>query len=154
MASSVQKHFWMRSQTSSHTLPRSSSTSSCLSTSSIRFVFVLGLRLTGYLVAKACVLLIQFPREIDSRLTHGFDPKEIEAFAKENPHVRAHLEPQEKKHKLEKVRTYLSNLVHIANMELCRWWRSLIVSRVSVKILNRRHDGQRVFSVMSSRSYT
>jgi hypothetical protein len=46
----------------------------------------------------------QFPREIDSRLLYDLDRKEIEAFARENPAIRKHLELQERKDKLEEVR--------------------------------------------------
>ena len=48
-------------------------------------------------------LVTQFPREIDSRLIFTLDHKELEAFAKENPTVREHLELQERKDKLEEV---------------------------------------------------
>ncbi|KAG8741911.1 dynamin-like GTPase mgm1 [Ceratobasidium sp. 414] len=49
----------------------------------------------------------QFPREIDSRLMYDLDRKEITKFARENPNVKAHLELQEKKDKLEEVLTKL-----------------------------------------------
>ncbi|TIB61684.1 hypothetical protein E3P78_02629 [Wallemia ichthyophaga] len=45
----------------------------------------------------------QFPREIDSRLMYDLDRQAISNFARENPSVRAHLDLQEKKDKLEDV---------------------------------------------------
>jgi len=45
----------------------------------------------------------QFPREVDNRLVYDLDKKQILAFAKENPHIRKHLELQERKRKLEEV---------------------------------------------------
>jgi dynamin-like GTPase MGM1, mitochondrial len=47
--------------------------------------------------------LLQFPREIDSRLLYDLDRREITEFARENPAVRKHLELQERKDKLEEV---------------------------------------------------
>ena len=49
----------------------------------------------------------QFPREIDSRLLYDLDRKEILEFARENPAVRRHLDLQERKDKLEEVRSCL-----------------------------------------------
>ncbi|KAF8340528.1 P-loop containing nucleoside triphosphate hydrolase protein [Cantharellus anzutake] len=46
----------------------------------------------------------QFPREIDSRLMYDLDRDEIARFARENPAIRAHLDLQERKDKLEQVR--------------------------------------------------
>ncbi|KAH7341489.1 P-loop containing nucleoside triphosphate hydrolase protein [Rhizoctonia solani] len=55
----------------------------------------------------------QFPREIDSRLMYDLDRNEIVKFARQNPNIRAHLDLQEKKDKLE---TVLSKLQAIASM--------------------------------------
>ncbi|KAL5525885.1 hypothetical protein ACEPAG_7223 [Sanghuangporus baumii] len=55
----------------------------------------------------------QFPREIDSRLIYNLDRKEIEAFAKENPEVRKHLELQNRKDKLEEVMKQLNSLTSL-----------------------------------------
>ncbi|KAI0072946.1 hypothetical protein K474DRAFT_1667160 [Panus rudis PR-1116 ss-1] len=52
----------------------------------------------------------QFPREIDSRLLYDLDRKEIVEFARENPHVRRHLDLQERKDKLEEVMKQLNSL--------------------------------------------
>ncbi|GLB40563.1 putative TRAFAC class dynamin-like GTPase superfamily, dynamin Fzo YdjA family protein [Lyophyllum shimeji] len=52
----------------------------------------------------------QFPREIDSRLLYDLDRREIEAFARENPAVRRHLDLQERKDKLEEVMKQLNSL--------------------------------------------
>lgn len=54
--------------------------------------------------------LIQFPREIDTRLLYDLDRKEIIAFARENPVVRRHLDLQERKDKLEEVMKQLNSL--------------------------------------------
>ncbi|CAG8562270.1 7228_t:CDS:2 [Ambispora gerdemannii] len=53
----------------------------------------------------------QFPREVDNRLVYDLDRKQILAFAKENPHIRKHLEVQERKRKLEEVMEKLNYLV-------------------------------------------
>lgn len=55
----------------------------------------------------------QFPREIDSRLMYDLDRKEITKFARENPNIKAHLELQERKDKLEEV---LSKLQAVASL--------------------------------------
>ncbi|GAB1523067.1 mitochondrial dynamin GTPase Msp1 [Rhizoctonia solani] len=55
----------------------------------------------------------QFPREIDSRLMYDLDRNEIVKFARQNPNIKAHLDLQEKKDKLE---TVLSKLQAIASM--------------------------------------
>ena len=52
----------------------------------------------------------QFPREIDSRLLYDLDRKEIVDFARENPEIRRHLDLQERKDKLEEVRTFFGGL--------------------------------------------
>ncbi|KIY68843.1 hypothetical protein CYLTODRAFT_421292 [Cylindrobasidium torrendii FP15055 ss-10] len=52
----------------------------------------------------------QFPREIDSRLLYDLDRKEIVQFASENPAVKAHLDLQERKDKLEEVMKQLTSL--------------------------------------------
>ena len=52
----------------------------------------------------------QFPREIDSRLLYDLDRKEIVEFARENPTIRAHLDLQERKDKLEEVMKQLNSL--------------------------------------------
>ena len=48
----------------------------------------------------------QFPREIDSRLLYDLDRNEIVEFAKENPEIRRHLDLQDRKDKLEDVRSF------------------------------------------------
>ncbi|EXX74093.1 Mgm1p [Rhizophagus irregularis DAOM 197198w] len=53
----------------------------------------------------------QFPREVDNRLVYDLDRKQILTFAKENPHIRKHLELQERKRKLEEVMEKLNYLV-------------------------------------------
>ncbi|KAK0223003.1 P-loop containing nucleoside triphosphate hydrolase protein [Armillaria fumosa] len=52
----------------------------------------------------------QFPREIDSRLLYDLDRQEIIEFARENPAVRAHLDLQQRKDKLEEVMKQLNSL--------------------------------------------
>ena len=47
--------------------------------------------------------MLQFPREIDSRLIYDLDRDEIQRFARENPAVCRHLDLQERKDKLEEV---------------------------------------------------
>lgn len=54
--------------------------------------------------------LLQFPREIDSRLIYDLDRKEIVEFARENPVVRRHLDLQERKDKLEEVGVLLHSV--------------------------------------------
>jgi dynamin-like GTPase MGM1, mitochondrial len=60
----------------------------------------------------------KFPREVDSQLVYDQDREDILQFARENPHVRKHLELQEKKDKLEEVREIASS-----------WQRRLIIFR-------------------------
>lgn len=55
----------------------------------------------------------QFPREIDSHLVYDMDKTEIVRFAHENPSVRAHLELQDKKEKLDMVMDKLDSLVKL-----------------------------------------
>lgn len=55
----------------------------------------------------------QFPREIDSHLVYDLDKGELTRFARENPGVRAHLELQDKKEKLEMVMDKLDSLVKV-----------------------------------------
>ncbi|KAF8604176.1 hypothetical protein BDV93DRAFT_532864 [Ceratobasidium sp. AG-I] len=55
----------------------------------------------------------QFPREIDSRLMYDLDRSEITKFAMENPNIKAHLELQDRKDKLEEV---LAKLQAIASL--------------------------------------
>lgn len=55
----------------------------------------------------------QFPREIDSHLVYDMDKGELTKFARENPTIRAHLELQDKKEKLELVMDKLDSLVKI-----------------------------------------
>lgn len=57
------------------------------------------------------VILIQFPREIDSRLLYDLDRREILEFAREDPKIRAHLDLQERKDKLEEVMQLLALVV-------------------------------------------
>lgn len=60
--------------------------------------------------------LIQFPREIDTRLGYDLDRAEVVRFARENPVVHQHLSLQERKEKLELVRPLgLSSLVAVAD---------------------------------------
>jgi hypothetical protein len=54
--------------------------------------------------------LLQFPREIDSRLIYDLDRNEIIEFARENPVVRRHLDLQERKDKLEEVDPFLRSV--------------------------------------------
>jgi hypothetical protein len=51
----------------------------------------------------SCSHCFQFPREIDSRLLYDLDRSEIVEFARENPSVKAHLDLQGRKEKLEEV---------------------------------------------------
>jgi len=53
----------------------------------------------------------QFPREIDSRLLYDLDRNEIVEFARENPEIRRHLDLQDRKDKLEEVRTFFGPLL-------------------------------------------
>lgn len=46
----------------------------------------------------------QFPRDLDTRLSHDLDRAEIVRFARENPVISRHLALQERKEKLELVR--------------------------------------------------
>ncbi|UZJ55934.1 hypothetical protein CBS101457_005254 [Exobasidium rhododendri] len=55
----------------------------------------------------------QFPREIDSHLVYDLDKSEIIRFARENPKVKAHLDLQEKKEKLDLVMEKLDSLVKV-----------------------------------------
>jgi hypothetical protein len=45
----------------------------------------------------------QFPRDLDTRLSHNLDREEILRFARENPVIAKHLALQERKEKLELV---------------------------------------------------
>ena len=47
----------------------------------------------------------QFPREIDTRMTYDLDRAEIIKFARQNPAINKHLTLQERKEKLELVRS-------------------------------------------------
>jgi hypothetical protein len=53
----------------------------------------------------------QFPREIDSRLLYDLDRNEIVEFARENPEIRRHLDLQDRKDKLEEVRTFVGTFL-------------------------------------------
>ncbi|WVF70826.1 hypothetical protein IAT40_005620 [Kwoniella sp. CBS 6097] len=55
----------------------------------------------------------QFPREIDSRILYDLNRAEIGRFARENPRIKAHLELQERKDKLEQVMISLQSLVNL-----------------------------------------
>lgn len=55
----------------------------------------------------------QFPRELDNHLVYDLNREEIANFARQNPAVRAHLEAQSKKEKLELVMEKLNSLVHL-----------------------------------------
>lgn len=48
---------------------------------------------------------MQFPREIDTRLGYDLDRAEVQQFARENPAIKKHLVLQERKEKLELVRS-------------------------------------------------
>ncbi|KAL7423766.1 mitochondrial dynamin GTPase Msp1 [Cryptotrichosporon argae] len=54
-----------------------------------------------------------FPREIDSRILYDLDRDELKKFARENPRIRAHLELQDRKDKLEHVMRALQSLVNL-----------------------------------------
>ena len=63
----------------------------------------------------------QFPREIDSRLLYDLDRSEIVEFARENPEIRRHLDLQDRKDKLEEVRTIFGSLVSYDSLiRFCR----------------------------------
>lgn len=55
----------------------------------------------------------QFPREIDMRLVQGMDKTDLAKFARENPSIRAHLNLQERKEKLEMVMEKLDSLTKL-----------------------------------------
>ncbi|GAA5860145.1 hypothetical protein JCM8547_009201 [Rhodosporidiobolus lusitaniae] len=55
----------------------------------------------------------QFPRDLDTRLSHDLDRAEILRFARENPTVAKHLALQERKEKLEMVAEKLDSLVKL-----------------------------------------
>ncbi|GAA6036513.1 hypothetical protein JCM8097_003542 [Rhodosporidiobolus ruineniae] len=55
----------------------------------------------------------QFPRDLDTRLSHSLDRDEILRFARENPTVAKHLALQERKEKLELVAEKLDSLVKL-----------------------------------------
>lgn len=55
----------------------------------------------------------QFPREIDSHLVYDLDKADLVRFARENPNVKAHLDLQEKKEKLDLVMEKLDSLVKV-----------------------------------------
>jgi hypothetical protein len=59
---------------------------------------------------RSALTTVQFPREIDSRLLYDLDRGAIDAFARENPAVRAHLELQARKDKLEAAMKQLNGL--------------------------------------------
>lgn len=61
--------------------------------------------------ADASVSPMQFPRDLDNRLSHDLDRAEVLRFARENPAVAKHLALQERKEKLELVRRRLHLLV-------------------------------------------
>jgi hypothetical protein len=55
----------------------------------------------------------QFPREIDSHLVYDLDKSDLIKFARENPKIKAHLDLQEKKEKLDLVMEKLDSLVKV-----------------------------------------
>ncbi|GAA5826008.1 hypothetical protein JCM11251_000089 [Rhodosporidiobolus azoricus] len=55
----------------------------------------------------------QFPRDLDTRLSHDLDRNEIIRFARENPQIAKHLALQERKEKLELVAEKLDSLVKL-----------------------------------------
>ncbi|GAA5988977.1 hypothetical protein JCM10908_006254 [Rhodotorula pacifica] len=55
----------------------------------------------------------QFPRDLDTRLSHNLDREEILRFARENPVIAKHLALQERKEKLELVAEKLDSLVKL-----------------------------------------
>ncbi|BGP34425.1 mitochondrial dynamin GTPase Msp1 [Rhodotorula toruloides] len=55
----------------------------------------------------------QFPRDLDTRLSHDLDRAEIVRFARENPVISRHLALQERKEKLELVAEKLDSLVKL-----------------------------------------
>ncbi|TXT08669.1 hypothetical protein VHUM_02797 [Vanrija humicola] len=62
----------------------------------------------------------QFPREIDSRILYDLDRDEIKKFALENPRIRAHLELQDRKDKLEQVMRSLQSLANLQQADAPR----------------------------------
>jgi len=47
------------------------------------------------------LILPQFPRELDNRLGRHLSPEQVEAFAKEDPKIRKHIDLQQRKQLLE-----------------------------------------------------
>jgi hypothetical protein len=52
----------------------------------------------------------EFSREVDDRLVYGMDQQQIAKFARENPHIMAQLDAQDKRRQLEEVVTGLNEL--------------------------------------------
>lgn len=52
----------------------------------------------------------EFSREVDDRLVYGMDQKQIAQFARENPHIMAQLDAQDKRRQLEEVVAGLNEL--------------------------------------------
>lgn len=86
----------------------------------------------------------QFPREIDSRLIYDLDRKEIIAFAKENPKIRQHLELQDRKDKLEEVRSspsFMIGFINEDNSQIMKQLNSLTSLRKDAQPITRRQKG-------------
>jgi hypothetical protein len=52
----------------------------------------------------------EFSREIDDRLVYGMNQKQIAQFARENPHIMAQLDAQDRRRQLEEVVAGLNEL--------------------------------------------
>ncbi|BGP57645.1 mitochondrial dynamin GTPase Msp1 [Rhodotorula sphaerocarpa] len=64
-------------------------------------------------LSSTAVQFINFPRDLDTRLSHSLERDEIVRFARENPVVAKHLALQERKEKLELVAEKLDSLVKL-----------------------------------------
>ena len=88
--------------------------------------------------------IVQFPREIDSRLLYDLDRREIVEFARENPAVRRHLDLQERKDKLEEASprssTSLSTVLTLIH-QVMKQLNSLATLRSDVQPAPRRSRG-------------
>lgn len=87
----------------------------------------------------------QFPREIDSRLLYDLDRNEIVEFARENPEIRRHLDLQDRKDKLEEVRTFFGALPCdfslIRFLQVMKRLNSLSILRADAQPTPRRQRG-------------
>lgn len=90
--------------------------------------------------------VLQFPREIDSRLLYDLDREEIVEFARENPIIRKHLDLQERKDKLEEVRctgvaSLNSDVLTRCYLQVMKQLNSLATLRPDVQPTPRRQRG-------------